>query len=405
MRNGRVYQVRNHGTEEVGGDYFDQAIREGVIARYFNKHGGEDRAIHPDAKLRLLYDCEQLKIKLSLRESATIYRNGFFCNDETPFTYTLTREELEEITLPLVRSGIARVANLLENAGIGPAQVSLCLVTGGMSQIPAIVSRLHEMFGPHRVEVSPRSGTLIAQGAAWIAHDQQRLELAKPVELQIARGSYLPLVDAGTPIPVERETKSASFHLYCVDPRDSIAKFALCTPHGLHSDLQASDARIALGNMVINVDRHALPFRERLELNLDLDSDMVLHAHAYSTNLRSGAKRQYHDLTFAIPLPQASNASQAGDGEPPPDEAKPQHERGDLVIRSNVAQKVNGKEDDFLVPGDLLYTYKRTYFDSRLRPPQVQVEERLYYEPCAVCGRASNHRDCHCGSNSLSRKR
>ena len=52
--------------------------------------------------------------------------------------------------------------------------------------MPAIRSRLHELFGPDRVEVPLNSATLISQGAAWIAHDRERLRLAKPIELELA---------------------------------------------------------------------------------------------------------------------------------------------------------------------------------------------------------------------------
>jgi molecular chaperone DnaK len=110
-----------------------------------------------------------------------------------------------------------------------------------MAAMPAISGRLHELFGPQRVEVSERSGTLVAQGAAWIAHDRQRLRLAKTIELQLARNSYLPLIEAGTEMPIEHEVKSRQFHLYCCDPRDGSAKFQFCTPSHLGADVQTSD--------------------------------------------------------------------------------------------------------------------------------------------------------------------
>lgn len=34
-------------------------------------------------------------------------------------------------------------------------------------------------------------------GAAWVAHDQARLHLAKNVELTLARNSYMPLLHGG----------------------------------------------------------------------------------------------------------------------------------------------------------------------------------------------------------------
>ena len=54
--------------------------------------------------------------------------------------------------------------------------------------------------------------------------------MSKPIELQLARGSYLTLVKAGTEMPAEQEVKAQQIHLYCTDPSDGIAKFQLCTP-------------------------------------------------------------------------------------------------------------------------------------------------------------------------------
>ena len=392
----QVMQFHNSGSWEVGGDKFDEAIREGVIERFCNNTGiGADSEIHPGARLRLRHDSERNKIALSTRSSVTFYRPNFFRDPDATLEYMLTREEMEEITRPIVQAGMTRIKALLDSAQIGASQIALCLVTGGMAAMPAITGRLHELFGPQRVEVSERSGTLVAQGAAWIAHDRQRLRLAKRIELQLARGSYLPLIEAGTEMPTEHEVKSWPFHLYCSDPRDGSAKFQFCTPSHLGTDVQTADPRTPLGNIVVRVDKRAQPFRERLELELSIDDDMILHAHASSADVKDESRAQVQDLEFGISLPVASRTGLAG-GDPPfrrgvsGQESQP----GDLVVRANVTSKV----DDFLVPGELLYTYKPGYFDSRLHPPRLQVEEHLYYQPCAVCGRASSDPACRCAS-------
>jgi hypothetical protein len=38
------------------------------------------------------------------------------------------------------------------------------------------------------------------------------------------------------------------------------------------------------------------------------------------------------------------------------------------------------------------------YFDTRNSPPEIQVNEKLYYQPCAICGRKSHDPECHCAS-------
>jgi molecular chaperone DnaK (HSP70) len=393
---GQVSQFHNSGSWDVGGDRFDEAIREGVIERFCNKTGiGAASEIHPDARLRLRHDSETHKIALSTRSSVRFYRPGFFRDPDGTLEYQLTREEMEEMTRAIVQAGMTRVRALLDSAEIGPSQVALCLVTGGMAAMPAISGRLHELFGPQRVHVSERSATLVAQGAAWIAHDRQPLRLAKTIELQVARGAYLPLIEAGTEMPTEHEVKARQFHLYCSDPRDGLAKFQFFVPDHLGADVQISDPRTPLGNIVVRVDQRALPFRERLELDLAIDDDMILRAHAWSADVKDEATMQVQDLQFSISIPDAVPANLASGGPPfRPGDSEQAARPGDLVVRANVTSKA----DDLSIPGELLYTYKPGYFDSRLHPPQVQIEERLYYEPCAVCGRASSDPACRCAS-------
>src|SRR5215207_1575887 len=74
--------------------------------------------------------------------------------------------------------------------------VELCLATGGMVNMPSIQRGLTERF-LGRVPRLSNGDRIIAEGAAWIAHDGQRLTLSKPIEILIAdtsgRGTYYPL--------------------------------------------------------------------------------------------------------------------------------------------------------------------------------------------------------------------
>lgn len=393
---GSLTQIRNNGSDDVGGDRFDEAIRNGVIERFIKETGlGLDSTIHPDARTRLLHDAETNKIALSTRSTVTFYRQGFFRDPETTLEFRLTRDAMEEMTSDLVRTGVNGITQLLDSAGIGASQVALCLVTGGMASMPIIRSRLNELFGPQRVDVPDNSATLIAQGAAWVAHDRQRLRLARTVELELARASYLPVLPADTEMPIGREEKRTSYSLYCVDPRDGSARFQLCTPRrtGLHA--QASDAREPLGTIVVKVDSRARPFRERLELELRVDDDMILHATATSSDLGDRSEAQFHDLEFGISLPGAP-PSDAGSRLPFDEASDHGRQPGDLILRSNIS----GEANDALVPGELLHSYLPSYFRRDARPPQVQIEEWLYYQPCAVCGRRSSDPTCRCASTT-----
>lgn len=72
---------------------------------------------------------------------------------------------------------------------------------------------------------------------------------------------------------------------------------------------------------------------------------------------------------------------------------------GDIVLRSNVSSV----KDEKLVPGEVMAKLNPYYFDVRLNPPSVQVAEKLYYQPCALCGRRSNDPLCRCASDGYTR--
>ncbi|WP_278266154.1 Hsp70 family protein [Nocardia sp. AG03] len=390
LMDGRVVQLQNAGTGELGGDVFDDALRNWILAQ----STGASFDVDPDRRRQLRHKCEQLKIYLSEEDSATLYIRNFDPATGSPLTQQMTRAELDTIAKPLIDRAMDHVVALLDAAHISDSQVAMCLVTGGMSRMPAISSRLREFFGAHRVEVSQNSATLIAQGAAWIAHDRQQLELAKDIEVRLARGSYYRLVAAGTRVPFDGgELSRSSLEMYCADPRDGQAKFQFCTPAQQRAEAQRSDPRDDLETLSLVVDSAARPFIERLTLHTTLDPDGIVHIRAKSGLGGANERKSLHDLQFGISLGSArTNAGVADDPGPPrePEIA----EKGSVVVRSNIAEK----KDDLYVPGEVLYTYKPTYFSRALRPPQTQVDEHLYYQPCAICRRRSNDPDCRCGS-------
>lgn len=265
--------------------------------------------------------------------------------------------------------------------------------------MPAIRSRLHEWFGVQRVEISERSGTLIAEGAAWIAHDKSSLQLAKHIELLLARNSYLKLIPAGTRLPNEGEVFKDQFHLYCADPRDGKAKFQICSPTAPGLQILAHDHRNPLENLVVNVDSKAKPFEERLELDVQIDDNLILHAQARSLNKRGIDQKEIHDLEFGIALPSADYKWESGRDFSANFDSANQHKLGDLVIRSNIANCT----DPFLIPGELMYQIHPEYFNrfgrlSLTKKQEIQEKELLYYTPCSMCGRASNDPLCKCAS-------
>ena len=300
-----VVQLLNDGTEEVGGDVFDEAIMNSLAQKLaLSRRLDETVDTQPGAKARLMDRCERAKIDLSVRHEVAIYVQNYFrgAADDT-FDYELSQTELERIVGPLLDKGFKRIGRILEDAGYSLEQVALCLATGGMSNMPAVKRRLHEWFGPERVQIPDSTATLIAEGAAWIATDQAGLHLAKNIELVLARNSYLPLIKAGRAMPQQGEVQHEKFHLYCTDPRDGVAKFQLCAPQLAGAVVRPSEPRTQLENLTVKVDAKAHAFDERLELDVQLNDDLILMAHARSLNQRDEDRREVHNIEFGLRFP------------------------------------------------------------------------------------------------------
>ncbi len=304
LLDGRLIQIVNDGTDEIGGDTFDEAIKNEVIRQVGSiRNLDESVAINLNAEIRLLHRCEEAKIALSTKNKVEIYIPSFFKGiDDDSLEYTLTPSELNNIVEKFIDKGLTRINNILHAADVSPAQVSLCLATGGMVNMPIIKTRLHQLFGAQRVQISDSSGTLIAEGAAWVAHDKAKLHMAKNIELLLARNSYMPLIRTNTIMPSESEIQKDQFHLYCSDPRDGHAKFQLCAPVRSDSMVMPNSHRNFLANLIVDVDDKALPFQERIELDIEMNDDLILKATARSLNKKDMAETEIHNIEFGLSI-------------------------------------------------------------------------------------------------------
>lgn len=398
---GLLVQVANDGTDDVGGDVFDEELRNEVERRSRAAQSfGSEVEVVPEAKKRLMHECERAKIQLSARSTWNVFVDPYYQSDEqADLQVNLSRDDLQEIVGHLVRKGVERIERLLDREGYSMASVELCLATGGMVNMPLVKNRLDELFGPERVHVSRKSASAIADGAAWVAHDQARLHLAKNVELTLARNTHLPLLPAGVEMPLEREHRRERFSLYCVDPSDGYGKFSLVSPHRPGPRVLPNDKRRPLYDLMVKVDGQAKPFRERLELDVTVDENLILHIQAWSLNQKGRAEGEVHDLEFALATPGADRAWTGSNLLSVDKGAGGANGPGDLTVRSNIAHR----EDNGLIPGEILAQIDPTSFQDEYghRASKIQVEERLYYQPCSYCRRPSNDPLCRCSTTSM----
>lgn len=413
VQNGMLVQIRNDGTDELGGDVMDEAIRREVEKRAVEAAGlGPDEAdVDPSANLRLLTRAEEAKIKLSFREQEHVYVPGYFRNDlkDRDLDILLTRSALEEINGQKVRQGVKRAKTLIEAADLTTSDISLCLATGGIVNMPAVKSGLYEMFGATRVEISDRGFSIISEGAAWIAHDRARLRLAKNIEVHVARNSYFPVIGAGYEMPTAGDvSESERLTLYCTDPRDGVGKVSLLSPTRHGRQAQPNDSRQPLASLNVNVEPTMAKLFERIMLDLEVDDNLILHATAKSAIKGDNDYRPIHELEFGLDIMQGitgrsmnephsrSEENETSTKKPEGRSSQSEQPVGGILLRPNVAIR----EDLSLVPGEALVKKEMGrpggHFHRADELTNLQRDERASYAPCSYCKRRAGDPKCQC---------
>ena len=404
---GMVMQVASRGNNEVGGDRFDERIRNKIRDGHAAQYGISDISAveQPGVIASLLTQCESAKIALSDRERFTVIIKDYLRSDghARDLAVDLTRKDLEDLSVDLIHRGLADIDRLLDEARLDRSDIELCIATGGMVNMPAIWNGLVERFGS-RVPVLSNRDRIIAEGAAWIAHDGLRLKLAKPIEVLVAdgrpdRGAYLPLVDAGQTLPVENDIVAVdSRRFYCVDPRDGLAVFQFTKPRKV-GPLQSDDERSILGSLNLAIDSTARPFLERLECEVQIDHDYIARVSLRSKLRGETADAEFHDLDFGLALPvdgtkpETPEGGGAGRQRPGPDASRKglaARPARNVALRSNVSPDDDKSYDKkwVLVPGDVVESYVPNYFGAGTkRGSEFQRSEKMYYENCAYCKR------------------
>jgi len=397
IRGRKMIQLANAGDNEVGGDYFDDLIRNRVREIHAAQHGIENITQYetPESRTRLLASCERAKIRLSEEDSVRIAIPNYLKRDEgRNLLITVTRNDLENWTRDLIDRGLARIDKLLEDHQLSSREIELCLPTGGMVNVPAVRNGLVQRFGG-RVPRLENGDRIIAEGAAWVARDRLRLSLAKPIELLQPDGTFLEIVAEDHALPLENQTLPVlASQFYCVDPRDGVANFQFVRPmivgYGARSAPRETYTVLSL-----KVDPTASPFVERLRISISIDHDYIVHVDGHSSGRDDRATQQIHDLEFALALPFADGGdskkksgtrkSEAAGGSEPI--LQPRRANSGVQLRSNISHSSNEWRS---VPGDIIENWRSHWFDSRSGEASLrQREERDYYRLCSLCKKRS----------------
>src|SRR5262249_37543829 len=155
-----------NGDNHLGGDNFDKAIVDWMVAE-FKKDQGIDLAQDRMALQRLYEAAEKAKIELSSTMTTQINLPFVTATPEGPkhLDLQLTRAKLNELTAELLERTVGPTKRGLEDAGLSANEIDHVVLVGGMTRMPAVQDKVKEIVGkdPHK-GVNPDE--VVAVGAA-----------------------------------------------------------------------------------------------------------------------------------------------------------------------------------------------------------------------------------------------
>ena len=208
-----VFEVLStNGDTHLGGDDFDNAIIDWLVAN-FKSENGIDLSTDKMAMQRLKDAAEKAKKDLSSASQAQISLPFITAGANGPLHLetTLTRAQFNQLTEELVERTKIPVRNALKDAGLTNADIDEVILVGGSTRIPAVQEAVEAETG-HKPNQSVNPDEAVALGAAIqggvITGDVKDVVLldVTPLSLGIETmgGVFTKLIDRNTTIPTSK---------------------------------------------------------------------------------------------------------------------------------------------------------------------------------------------------------
>ena len=284
-----VFEVlATNGDTHLGGDDFDNVVINWMLEE-FKKENGIDLSKDKMALQRIKDAAEKAKIELSGTQQTEINQPFITMDASGPkhLALTLSRSKFESLASSLVERCIQPCLDALKDSGLSKEVIDDVLLVGGMSRMPAVQTKVKEIFGrePHK-GVNPDE--VVATGAAIqggvLAGDVKDVLLLDVIPLTLGietlGGVLTPLVERNTTIPTQKKQVFST----AMDNQPAVTIVVLQGERKMAKDNKE------VGRFDLTEIPPASRGTPQIEVAFDIDADGILHVSA--KDLGSGKEQK-----------------------------------------------------------------------------------------------------------------
>ena len=275
---GIIEVLATNGNTRLGGDDFDNAIMDYLVAE-FKKAEGIDLSGDKVAMQRLKEAAEKAKIELSGVTTSAINLPYITADSTGPkhLDVTLSRAKFNELTHHLVEATLTPVRQAMADAGVKAGDIAKVLLVGGSSRIPAVQDAVKTITGKEGFKgINPDE--CVAVGAAIqggvLGGDVKGLLLLDVTPLSLGLetmgGVFTRLIERNTTIP----TKKSQVFSTAADGQTSVEI------HVLQGEREMAAYNKTLGKFHLDGIAPAPRGVPQIEVSFDIDANGIVNVSA-----------------------------------------------------------------------------------------------------------------------------